>query len=114
MQRVKLWLQKFGEAWTACLLCMVQGDLSVITLSHAVTAAKTGLGASTAIVVASLVGKAWMDGYRLVWLTGLFTALVDIMVHPTHFGHEWAEAVLTGVVAMALAFIFQKLFRRTF
>jgi len=112
MKRLKLWWQKFGEAWTACSLAMVQGDLTVFTVSHALTAAKTGVGAATAILLASLFGSKWMQGYRLVWLTGLLTAIVDILVHPTHFGPHWMEAVCTGIGAMILAFIFEKLFRK--
>ena len=113
MRRLKLWWQKFGEAWTACSLAMVQGDLTVFTVSHALTAAKTGTGAATAVLVASLLGGKWAEGYRLIWLTGFLTAIVDILVHPTHFGPHWMEAVCTGIGAMILAFMYEKFLRRS-
>lgn len=101
-KKLKLFGEKFGEAWTACSLMMVQGDLSVFTLKHASIAAETGVAAGLAVVV----GSYWErlnTKYGLIWLTGIATALVDIMVHPTHFGPEWAEALLTGAGAGLIA-----------
>ena len=110
MERLKLWLEKFGEAWTACALCMVQGDLSVFTLNHAITASKTGTLTGFAILVASFLP--WSSPMIGIWLTGLFTAIADIIVHPSHFGPEWMESVVTGFGAMMLAFLFQKVFKK--
>ena len=52
-EKLRLLAEKFSEAWTACMLCMVQGDLTILTLNHAYTASKTGLVAGIAIVLAS-------------------------------------------------------------
>jgi len=100
--KIKLFGEKFGEAFTACGVVMVQGDLSVLSLKHAMIAAETGLAAGIAVVVGSYwerINTKW----GLIWLTGVATASVDIMVHPTHFGPEWAEAAVTGAGAGLLA-----------
>ena len=36
------WFEKFSQAWTACMLMMVQGDVTALSLYHAKVAAKTG------------------------------------------------------------------------
>lgn len=105
---VKQWLRKFSEAWTACMMCMVQGDLSVLTLNHALTASKTGSIAATALIVATLLGKQnniWIT----TWLTGVMVMLADLIAHPTHFGPAWMEAFVTGLVAAMICFTFEKL-----
>ena len=96
------WLQKFMETWTACALAMVQGDLSVFTMKHAMIAGKTGLAAATAVIITKYLAKIeskWM----IAWLTGVMTMCADIVVHPTHFGEHWHEAAVTGVGAAFLA-----------
>ena len=98
----KDWFQKFMEAWTACALAMVQGNLSVFTWKHAITAGKTGLAAATAVVITKYLAKIdnrWM----IAWLTGVMTMCADFIVHPTHFGEHWHEAAVTGVGAAFLA-----------
>ena len=105
-EKIQLLIRKFTEAWTACMVCMVQGDLSVLTLSHAFIASKTGLLTGIAIVVASFLP--WTNKWIGIFLTGLFTMIADIIVHPTHFGLEWTEAVVTGFGAMLLALLFNR------
>jgi hypothetical protein len=105
--KAKLLAEKFSESWTACMLMMVQGDLTVLSFNHVLTASKTGIIAGLAVVVASFWKK--LDGYyELIWLTGVMTTLADLLVHPTHFGPVWAEAVLTGIGAGLLAWILAK------
>lgn len=106
VEKLKLFTQKFTEAWTACSICMVQGDLSVFTLNHAITASKTGFLAGLALFVAS-----FFKGIRditIVWMTGFFTAVADILIHPSHFGPQWLESVVTGLGAMCLAYIYYR------
>ena len=95
-------MQKFMEAWTACSLAMVQGDLTVFTVDHAITAAKTGVGAGTAIVLTTLLLKA-ENRWAMAWLTGICVMVVDICIHPTHFGEHWHEAFVTGLGALMLS-----------
>ena len=99
---------KFAEAWTACFAAMTRCDLSVMTPQHAIVASKTGLitGASVALLAAVPL----LRGSRSasLWATGLFTVLADLLVHPSHFGPQWAEAAVTGIGAMVLAVVLEK------
>lgn len=107
MNKLKLWAQKFSEAWTACMLCMVQGDLTVLTLNHALTASKTGSIAGIAFVITTTfasINNKWAN----LWLTGLLTMLADIVAHPTHFGPQWAEAACTGLGAAMLCYLLER------
>jgi len=94
--------EKFGEAWLSCLLTMVQGDISALTLKHAFIASKTGFLTALAFFVGSFVFKK-NSVFKDVLLTGVFTAVADINVHQTHFGAWWTEAVVTGMGASFLA-----------
>lgn len=94
--------EALGESWSACMCMMVSGDLTALTVSHALTAARTGGIAAVAVgVTFVLCGKdsKWM----MVWAVGLFTMLADLIVHPTHYGPSYAEAALTGLGAALLA-----------
>ena len=89
------------------MLCMVQGDLSVLTVSHALTASKTGALAGLAYVFTSyfaVVDNKWFAA----WLTGVLTMVADIVVHPTHFGDNWMEAACTGLAAAILCGILER------
>ena len=105
------WFEKFGQAWTACMFMMVQGDISCLTLGHAVTAAKTGSLAGLGFVIAAQFGgdkKKWFS----VWVIGVVTMFADILVHPTHFGPEWMEAACTGIGAALLCALFETVWRK--
>jgi len=106
-KKLKLLIEKFTEAWTACMLCMVQGDLTVISINHAITASKTGIIAGIAVVIASYWHR--IDNkYGLIWATGILTSIADITIHPTHFGPEWLEAICTGLGAAGIAWMMSK------
>jgi len=107
IKKLKLLAEKFSEAWTACMLCMVQGDLTVISLNHAITASKTGLIAGIAVVIASYYQRI-NNKYGLIWATGILTAIADLSVHSSHFGPDWAEAVVTGIGAGLLAWVLSR------
>ena len=104
--KIKLFGQKFTEAWSACSLVMVQGDLSALTLKHFLIAAKTGSLTGIAFIIISFTTI--KNKYAPIWLTGILTSIADILVHPTHFGPHYAEAITTGVVAAFFAFLFSK------
>ena len=104
--RYSMWFTKFSEIWTSCMIMMVQGDLSALTLKHAITASKTGSLAATAVVIASIWAK--NDKYTIAFITGVLTMVADIIVHPTHFGPEWAEAACTGLGAAILSLFVAK------
>jgi len=101
--KLTILVERFAQAWSACMLAMVQGDVTVLTFNHAIVASKTGLLTGLAMVVASLYkdGNKWLG----IYLTGLFTMIADFFVHAEHFP---LEAVVTGLGAMALATIYDK------
>lgn len=107
MIKFKLWLEKFSEAWTACILCMVQGDLTVISIEHVIKAAKTGSIAGVAFVVTSSFTKI-NNQWANAWLTGVLTMAADFMIHPTHFGPQWGESALTGFGAALLCYLLER------
>ena len=89
------------------MLCMVQGDLSVLTLNHAITASKTGALSGLAFIITSNVtsiNNKWAN----VWLTGMLVMCADIVIHPTHFGDNWVEAACTGLGAAILCYLIER------
>jgi len=107
----KLFNQKFSEAWTACIVAMTQGDLTVVSLKHAMIASKTGLLTGLAVVATYVMCKQdhkWLN----IWLTGLFVALADFITHPTHYGSQWTEAAVTGLGAAMLAFMVESFWKK--
>lgn len=111
IKRLKKTAETFAQAWIACLLTMVQGDLTVLSLYHAKVAAETGTLTAIAYFACSFFAK--MDNkWANATAVGLFTAVCDILVHPTHFGAAWTESVVTGIGAGALAIILHNLTKK--
>lgn len=108
LEKLKQTGKTFSESWTACCLAMVQGDLSVLTLGHAMTAARTGILASVVMFVALFI-KNNPSKWFIAWLTGIATAFSDILVHPSHFGTSYTEAIATGVGAFFLAYMVEEI-----
>jgi hypothetical protein len=105
------WFEKFGQAWSACMFMMVEGDLTALSFYHAQVAAKTGSIAGLGFVIAAQFGAAnnlWLSA----WIIGIITMFADILVHPTHFGPAWMEAVCTGLGAALLCAVFDKVWRK--
>lgn len=103
--------EKFSEAWLACLLMMVQGNLAAVTLKHAYIAAKTGTLTAVAFFIAGLCTKK-QTVYADVFFTGMVTSVADIIIHPTHFGTPETEAILTGMGAALLALLLHLIKRK--
>lgn len=103
----KTLVEKFSEAFTACSICMVQGDLSVFSLGHAMKASETGALTGVGAVVAFQILKT-KSAYIHAWVTSVVCFASDLLVHPTHFGEWWAEAAVTGLGAGVLAFVFHR------
>ena len=104
--------ERFSEAWLSCLLVMVQGDVLALTLRHSIVAAKTGLLSALGAAFCVLLLGNPTQAQKIVAI-GAFTAIADYIVHPTHFGPHWAEAVVTGVAAAAIALIVDRLRARS-
>jgi len=107
--KVTLATRKFTEAWLSCATMMVQGDFTVFTVNHALVAAKTGSLAAVGLVITSYVTR--LDNWiAMAWITGLVVSVADIVIHPTHFGEAWTEAVLTGIGAAILSVLLGKIY----
>lgn len=95
-------IENIAESTTACLVAMVQGNLLAISLTHWVIASRTGLIAGAITTAATLVlptRRRWLVSAVL----GIATAVVDLYVHPGHFGPVAAEAIVTGTGATVLS-----------
>ena len=101
--KLKLLVEKFSEAWTACMLCMVQGDLTVISLDHAFTASKTGILSGVGLVAASYLP--YDKPIVGVWLTGVIVVIADYIC-------GWSPNIIgplcTGLGAMGIAYVYYK------
>jgi len=98
-------LQQFENSFFACMFWMTQGNLSLSTPAHWITATKTGLGAATVLQIMLQVPRlsALMRGrWRAFVVTSLVVSSVDLCSHPGHFGGPFAEALLTGMSAYGL------------
>ncbi len=107
-KEIKAICEKFTQAWSACMICMVQGDLTVLTVSHAFTASKTGLLTGIAYLITIKGNGEPRSQWVAVWLTGVLTMVSDIVVHPSHFGGQWVEAFCTGIGAAALCYLWER------
>ena len=104
IREVKDAIEKFVEAFAACGLAMVQGDLSVFTVDHFTTAFTVGLLTAIAYFVTMKFGI--KNKYAPIWLLGVLTAIVDYVIHPAMFPYE---ALATGAGAMVLAILYSKI-----
>jgi hypothetical protein len=98
-------LQQFTNSFFACMFWMTQGDMSLVSPAHWITATKTGLGAATVLQIILQVPRLspLMRGrWRAFIVTSLVISSVDRCIHPGHFGGPWAEALVTGMSAYGL------------
>jgi hypothetical protein len=100
--------QNWAKAFAVCYPMMVEGDLSALTFTHFWKANVTGIIAAT---LATLTKKSWYKSfvqhkYALAIILGVCTFVADLLVHPTHFGAFWTEALATGVGAGLLSAFF--------
>ena len=108
-KRAKITLAK---RWTAtfisCCAVMAQGNiLAMFNAKHLLTAGKTGILASILIFVGMVTLKDKADEHYVKGaLIGVGVTLADMASHPAHF---WGEAVLTGAIAMGVAWCISKL-----
>lgn len=110
-EAVKYCPEKFGEAWLSCLLTMVQGDITALTLKHGLVAFKTGSIMAMSYFIAVLFTKK-QTTYLDVLLTGCLTAIADFISHPSHFGGPTTEAIVTGMGAASLALLLHLITRK--
>lgn len=102
MNKIKLFLNKFSIAWISCILCMVQGNLSIINLNHAIVASKTGFLTGVIVVAMSFIKLDFKYKLPIFMFIGCFIG--DLIIHPTHFGEFWTEALVTAIVASLMTY----------
>lgn len=98
-------LQQFTGSFFACMFWMTQGNMSLATPAHWITATQTGLAAATILQIILQVPKLspLMNGrWRAFVVTSLVVSSVDRCIHPGHFGGPLTEALLTGMSAYGL------------
>ena len=100
--KLALFGQAIAKVAPPCLMLMVQGNMSAITLMHWMTAFKTA-GIVGLVLVAlsfSIKTKAISDNkYSMAGLVALVTTIVDLNMHPSHFAGDTTEALMTGIAA---------------
>lgn len=107
-KHVRLFSEKFSEAWASCMFFMVQGNVTSLTIEHAFIASQTGALTGLALIITSFFH---LKDNRVInaGMTGILTMIADMIVHPTHVGAFWTEAAMTGLGAYMLAFIYLSL-----
>jgi hypothetical protein len=105
-EKFKLFWQNLLESLTACVLIMVQGNILAITLKHWFVATKTGLLTGIMAVAVAIFGNEELqhNKYALAGMTGFLTTIADFFVHPSHFGGQYTESIVTGIGAGLLCF----------
>ena len=86
---------------------MTQGDLSTITLGHWQIALSTGFAVGLLSVVLSFGKLSLIEATRwgIALIAFVGTTIADLLMHGTHFGAWWAEALVTGVGAAVLSLL---------
>jgi integral membrane sensor domain MASE1 len=99
--RLALCGHKAVEAGAVCLVLMVQGDLTAITLAHLVIATKTGvLAVAPALgVTFTRYARHFLNRWTASAFLGGCTLLADALIHQSHYPGEYTEAALTGIGA---------------
>ena len=100
--------KRWAAAFISCCAVMAQGNiLAMFNSKHLLTAGKTGVLASIIIFIGMVVLKYKADeDYIKAALIGSSVVIADLVSHPAHF---WGESVLTGGVAMGVAWCISRL-----
>ena len=114
MNHLNTFIKRLSESTTSCIVMMTQGNLIAITLGHWEKALQVGVIASIATVALIIYGnKSLSDNkFAMAGAIGFFTAVADMMTHPTHFGGPSTEAIVTGVGAGLLCLTMSKVWSK--
>lgn len=97
-----------SESTIACLLAMVQGNILALTIGHLIIAIQTGFIAG--IIAFGVTVKARINNHWIIALVlGISTAIIDYLIHPSSFGGAATEAIVTGLVAGLLSYMWLRL-----
>ena len=100
-EKFNIFWRRIVEATSSCLMMMTQGKVLAITISHWITALKTGFITGIMAVAVAIFGNKKMQDNKFVisGMVGFLTAISDLLVHPSHFGGPNTEAIVTGIGA---------------
>ena len=105
--RVKVFVERFWQPTSACMMCMPGSLGNVFSAVHWSIALRTGLLTGVVALLLSLtpVARLYPNRYGNALVVGAVTALGDAYSHANHYGFFHAEALLTGVVSALLALL---------
>ena len=105
--RTKLFVERFWQPTSACMVCMPGSLGNLWSAVHWATALQTGLVTGLFALVLSFtpVARLYSNRYGNALVVGGITALGDAYSHPNHYGFFHAEALLTGAVSALLALV---------
>ena len=105
--RAKLFVERFWQPTSACMMCMPGSLGNVLSAVHWSIALKTGLVTGVVALLLSFtpVKRLYRNRYGNAVVVGGITALGDVYSHPNHYGLFHAEALLTGAVSALLALV---------
>jgi len=114
IKHINTFLKRLSESTTSCIVMMTQGNLIAITLGHWEKALQVGVIASIATVALIIYGNQNLSDnkFAMAGAIGFFTAVADMMTHPTHFGGPSTEAIVTGVGAGLLCLTMSKVWSK--
>ena len=95
--------ENIGEATTACLITMTQGNFLALGLTHWIIASQTGIVAGLAASAALFLTKT-DSRWIIAVVLGMVTAVVDYLMHPGMIGPVFLEAIITGIGAGILSY----------
>ena len=103
-----LYSQRMFGTFLACMFWMVQGDIRLLTTQHWLVGLKTAFFSSTALLIISFTDLQILlkTRYRSIFTTACVVAISDHFVHPSHFGSEYTEAIVTGLTAASIVTMF--------
>ena len=110
--RVKIFVERFWQPTSACMMCMPGSLGNLWSATHWLTAVQTGLVTGVVALLLSFTPVARLYRHRLgnAAIVGGLTAFGDAYAHPNHYGFLHAEALLTGAVSALLALVASYLF----
>lgn len=105
--RLVLCGHKVVEAGAACLVLMVQGQLSEVTAAHLLIASKTGLLAVVPVLGITFThcARHFINRWTSSLILGICTFAADAAIHPSHYPGHYTEAALTGIGAFVFSLL---------
>ena len=97
-------IENIGEATTACLITMVQGNILALGLTHWIIASQTGVVAGAVASMALIISRT-TSRLIIAATLGITTAIVDYFMHPGMIEPVYLEAIITGIGAAVLSYL---------